>query len=181
MADGFLAAVKAVSSFRPTKDQATFDTSSVSWAHALIGIVSMVAIQAALVLVPFAALPREALPMVLDLALVAGLALAIPFAVTAAAAAFLGKAEHLPAAFLFLAVFLTLMQVVLFVLSWIIDTRGGTTIGVLAVICFLGARNIVGLSTPVSILVGALVALCMFGMGFVLLALPTGQAMLAAG
>jgi hypothetical protein len=180
MADGFVAAVRTVAGFRFRKGQPAPDTSGITWGHAIIGIGIALAIQLGLLAYPLVQVPA-ALPVVIELGIIAVAALAVPFVVIGATAGLTRRAEKLPATFLYLAFCLVLMELALFALSFVFDSgRSSAGLGVLAVFCYFAARHVLGVSSGVSVLAALLVVVGTLGVGFLLLALPTGQAMLAA-
>jgi len=177
---GFIEAVKAVLMFRP-KSETGFDASRFSWTYAAIGIAFVALLQAASLTVAFIGEPGVTAGVIADLSLVAALALAVPFVLVTATAVLTRRQDRLPAALLFVAVYLALMQIALYLLSFFLPASGSTITVVMALTCYLSAKNVLGLPTGKALLVGAAVAIASFSTGFLLLALPTGQAMLAAG
>lgn len=180
MASGFVAAVKAVMTYRP-RGTAPFDPTAVTGAHAAIGIVIALVVQLALVVLPLLGARGGALVAVLpDLLLVTLLSLAVPYVVVTGVAAATGTRAGIPAAFLYLSIMLLLLQIVFFVLSQFIASGGGASLGVLAFIVFYTCRQMLGLSVGISILAGVLAVVGTFAAGALLLVLPTGQALLSA-
>ena len=181
MANGFLGAVDVATRAAFGRAPATADSAStVSWTHAVTGIVGMVILQAVLLVVPFAGALPEALRAVVDFGVLALVMTAVPFIVVGAAALLLNKREQLPALFLFLALVLAISQIVGLVLGALGVSSGTALIGILAFFTARASKSLLGVGWGGAILIGALVAAGTFGASFLFLALPTGQAMLAA-
>lgn len=182
MANGFLGAVDVATRAAFGRAPATADSAStVSWTHAVTGIVGMVILQAVLLVVPFAGALPEALRAVVDFGVLALVMTAVPFVVVGAAALLLNKREQLPALFLFLALVLALSQLVGIILGAFGIGAGTAMIGILGYFVARAAKSLLGVGWGGAILIGVLVALGTFAASFVLLALPTGQAMMAEG
>ena len=181
MATGFLGALgvatQAAFGRAPASDEAA---SGVSWTHAVTGIVAMLVLQAVLLVVPFAGALPEALRAVVDFALLALVMTAVPFVVIGAAGLLLDKRDRLPALFLFLALVLALSQLVGIILGAFGVGAGTAMIGILGYFSACAAKSLFGIGWGNAILLGALVAVGSFAASFLFLALPTGQAMMAA-
>ena len=156
------------------------DPAAVTWDHAMLGISVMISVQAMLVVAPFLGVLGEAGRVIVDLGLVAVVLLAVPFAVMGGAAALSRQREKVPLLFLYAALVMLVVQVVSFILASFGITSSTALIGVLGYLFVRAAKSILGLSWGMAILVGGLVAAGVFSTGFLLLMLPTGQAMLAA-
>lgn len=181
MANGFYRAIDVVSRAVFGKAPAPGDAAaSVTWTHAVTGIVVLAVLQAAILMVPFAGMLPEALRVVVDFAAVALIMLAVPFVVLGGAALLLNKREKLPALFLFLALVLAISQIVGLVLGALGVSSGTALIGILAFFTARASKSLLGVGWGGAILIGALVAVGTFAASFLFLALPTGQAMLAA-
>lgn len=182
MANGFLGAVDASVRAAFGRGQAADASAaaSVTWTHAVTGIVGMVILQAVLLVVPFAEALPEALRAVIDFAVLALVTTAVPFIVVGGAAQVLGKQEQLPALFLFLALVLALSQLVGIILGAFGVSAGTAMIGILGYFVARAAKSLLGVGWGGAILIGALAAVGSFAASFVFLALPTGQAMMAA-
>lgn len=182
MAGSFLSAVDVATraAFGKAPPASGDTAASVSWTHAMTGIVGMVILQAVLLVVPFADALPEALRAVVDFGVLALVMTVVPFAVVGAAALLLNKREQLPALFLFLALVLALSQLVGLILGAIGVGAGTAMIGILGYFSARASKSLFGIGWGGAILIGTLVALGSFAASFVLLALPTGQAMLAA-
>jgi hypothetical protein len=181
MATGFLSAVgvatQAAFGRTPANDAAA---SGVSWTHAVTGIVAMLLLQAVLLVVPFAEALPEALRAIIDFALLALVMTAVPYVVVGGAGLLLDKRDRLPSLFLFLALVLALSQLVGIILGAFGVGAGTAMIGILGYFSARASKSLFGIGWGGAILIGTLVALGSFAASFVLLALPTGQAMLAA-
>ncbi|WP_055047780.1 hypothetical protein [Devosia sp. A16] len=180
MANGFLGAVGAATQavFGRTPEAAEA-ARQVSWTYAVAGIVVMVLLQAILLVVPFAGALPEALRAVIDFALLALVMTAVPFAVTGGAGLLLDRRNSLPALFLFLALVLALSQLIGIILGAVGVGAGTAMLGILGYFSARASRSLFGVGWGIAILIGALVAIGSFAASFLLLALPTGQAMLA--
>lgn len=181
MATGFLSAVgvatQAAFGRTPANDAAA---SGVSWTHAVTGIVAMLLLHAVLLVVPFAEALPEALRAIIDFALLALVMTAVPYVVVGGAGLLLDKRDRLPSLFLFLALVLALSQLVGIILGAFGVGAGTAMIGILGYFSARASKSLFGIGWGGAILIGTLVALGSFAASFVLLALPTGQAMLAA-
>lgn len=180
MAAGFLGAVDVATRGALGRTAAGESAAPVSWTHAVTGIVAMAVLQVVLLVVPFAGALPEALRAVVDFALLALVMTAVPFVVVGAAGLMLGKQEQLPAFFLFLALVLALSQLVGLILGAFGVSAGTAMIGILGYFVARAAKSLFGLGWGGAILLGALVAVASFASSFIFLALPTGQAMMAA-
>lgn len=181
MAAGFLGAVGAATQAAFGRTPATDEAAAgVSWTHAVTGIVTMLILQAVLLVVPFVGALPEALRAVVDFGLLALVMTAVPFVVAAGAGLLLDKRDRLPALFLFLALVLALSQLVGIILGAFGVGAGTAMIGILGYFSARASKSLFGIGWGGAILIGALVALGTFAASFLLLALPTGQAMLAA-
>ncbi len=181
MTNGFLGAIDVATRAAFGRAPATDGSAaSVSWADATTGIVGMAILQAVLLVVPFAGALPEALRAVVDFAVLALVTTAVPFAVVGGAALLLGKREQLPALFLFLALVLALSQLVATILGAFGVSAGTAMLGILGYFVARAAKSLLGVGWGGAILIGVLAALGTFAASFVLLALPTGQAMMAA-
>lgn len=182
MATSFYAALNSASQAAfGGKPTANSEAANVTWTHAATGIVVLVILQAALLIAPFVGTLPEALLAVTDFAVVAVLMLAVPFAILGSAALLLNKREQLPAIFLFLALVLAIGQIAALILGAFGINSHTVLAGVLAGFVAKTAKNLLGVGWGGAILIGALVGVGTFAAPFLLLALPTGQAMLAAG
>jgi hypothetical protein len=182
MASGFLGAVDVATRAAFGRAAATDGSAeSVTWTHAVTGIVGMLILQAVLLVVPFAGALPEALRAVVDFGVLALVMTAVPFVVVGGAALLLGKREQLPALFLFLALVLALSQLVGIILGALGVGAGTAMIGILGYFVARASKSLLGVGWGGAILIGVLAALGTFAASFVLLALPTGQAMMAAG
>ena len=182
MATGFLGAVDASTRAAFGRAPATDSgAASVTWTHAITGIVAMLILQAVLLVVPFAGALPEALRAVIDFAVLALVMTAVPYVVVSGAALLLGKPEQLPALFLFLALVLALSQLIGIILGALGIGAGTAMIGILGYFVARASKSFLGIGWGAAILIGVLAALGTFAASFVLLALPTGQAMMAAG
>ncbi len=181
MAAGFLQAVstatQAAFGRAPAPDAAA---PGVSWTDAVTGIVVMVVLQAVLLVVPFAPALPEALRAVVDFALLALVMTAVPYVVVGGAGLLLDQRDRLPALFLFLALVLALSQLVGIILGAFGVGAGTAMIGILGYFSARASKSLFGIGWGGAILIGTLVAVGTFAASFLLLALPTGQAMLAA-
>ena len=126
------------------------------------------------------AMTPEALRAVIDFALLALVMTAVPFAVTGGAGLLLDRRDSLPALFLFLALVLALSQLIGIILGAVGVGAGTAMLGILGYFSARASRSLFGIGWGIAILIGALVAIGSFAASFLLLALPTGQAMLAA-
>lgn len=179
--NGFLGAVGAATqgAFGRTPEAAEA-ARQVSWNDAVIGIVAMLVLQAVLLVVPFAGALPEALRAVVDFALLALVMTAVPFAVTGSAGLLLDRRDTLPALFLFLALVLALSQLIGIILGAFGVGAGTAMLGILGYFSARASKSLFGVGWGTAILIGALVAVGSFAASFLLLALPTGQAMLTA-
>lgn len=181
MANGFLgaafAATRAAFGRAPATDGGA---ASVTWTHAVTGIVGLVVLQAALLVVPFAGALPEALRAVVDFAMVQLVTTAVPFAVVGGAAMLLNRREQLPAMFLFLALVLALTQLVGVILGGFGVSAGTALLGILGYFVARASKSLFGIGWGAAILIGALVTVGTFAASFLFLILPTGQAMMAA-
>ena len=181
MAAGFLGAVgvatQAAFGRAPATDEAA---AGVSWTHAVTGIVVMALLQAVLLVAPFAGALPEALRAVIDFALLAIVMTAVPYLVIGGAGLLLEKRDRLPALFLFLALVLALSQLIGIILGAFGVGAGTAMIGILGYFSARASKSLFGIGWGGAILIGTLVALGSFAASFLFLALPTGQAMLAA-
>jgi len=181
MATGFLGAVGAATQAAFGRAPATDETAAgVSWTHAVTGIVVMVVLQAVLLVVPFAGALPEALRAVIDFALLAIVMTAVPYVVIGGAGLLLDKRDRLPALFLFIALVLALSQLIGIILGAFGVGAGTAMIGILGYFSARASKSLFGIGWGGAILIGTLVALGTFAASFLFLALPTGQAMLAA-
>ena len=184
MANGFLSAAKAsMNAFGGTRKQPgpPVDAAAVSWTDALIGVVLLVAVTVIGVVAPGGGIIAQFPQQLFDILLVTFLSLAVPFVVLAVAASWVRQGEKLPLLMLFTAISLLLILVTMFVLSFVNVSRSNALTGVAAFFVGRAARKALGFSLGQSILVGAITAVAIFAASFVLVLLPTGQAMLAAG
>lgn len=181
MAAGFLGAVgvatQAAFGRAPATDEAA---AGVSWTYAVTGIVLMLLLQAVLLVVPFAEALPEALRAVIDFALLALVMTAVPYIVVGGAGMLLDKRDRLPALFLFLALVLALSQLIGIILGALGIGAGTAMIGILGYFSARASKSLFAIGWGGAILIGVLVALGTFASSFLLLMLPTGQAMLAA-
>ncbi|OEO28689.1 hypothetical protein VW23_003425 [Devosia insulae DS-56] len=181
MANSFLGAVsvamQAAFGRTPATDEAA---AGVSWTHAVTGIVAMLLLQAVLLVVPFAGALPEALRAVVDFGLLALVMTAVPYVVMGGAGLLLDRRDRLPALFLFLALVLALSQLIGLILGAFGVGAGTAMIGILGYFSARASKSLFGIGWGGAILIGVLVALGTFAASFLLLALPTGQAMLAA-
>lgn len=181
MAAGFLGAVGAATQAAFGRTPATNEAAAgVSWTQAVTGIVVMALLQAVLLVAPFAAALPEALRAVIDFALLAIVMTAVPFVVVGGAGLLLDKRDRLPALFLFLALVLALSQLIGIILGAFGVGAGTAMIGILGYFSARATKSLFGIGWGGAILIGTLVALGSFAASFLFLALPTGQAMLAA-
>lgn len=181
MAVGFLGAVDVATRGAFGRAPAAEGTpTTVSWTHAVTGIVAMVVLQAVLLVVPFAGALPEALRAVVDFALLALVMTAVPYVVVGGAGLLLDKRDRLPAFFLFLALVLALSQLIGLILGAFGVGAGTAMIGILGYFSARAAKSLFGIGWGGAILLGALVAVASFASSFIFLALPTGQAMMAA-
>lgn len=179
MADGFFAAIDTASRAAFARTPAAGGT-AVTWTHATTGIVVLMLLQAAILIGPFIGTLPEGLRALIDFAAIALIMLVVPFLVLYGAAQLTKKAEQLPAIFLFLALILAVSQVVALVLGAFGISSSTALVGILAYFTARVAKSLLGIGWGGAILVGFLAAAGTIGAGFLLLALPTGQAMLAA-
>lgn len=178
--NSFLAAVAASAQAAFGRAPASDETAAgVSWTHAVTGIVIMLLLQAVLLVVPFAGALPEALRAVIDFALLALVMTAVPYVVVGGAGLLLDKRDRLPALFLFLALVLALSQLIGLILGAFGVGAGTAMIGILGYFSARASKSLFGIGWGGAILIGTLVALSTFAASFLLLALPTGQAMLA--
>jgi hypothetical protein len=181
VAAGFLGAVgvatQAAFGRAPAADEAA---AGVSWTHAVTGIVVMVLLQAVLLIAPFAGALPEALRAVIDFALLAIVMTAVPYLVIGGAGLLLDRRDRLPALFLFIALVLALSQLIGIILGAFGVGAGTAMIGILGYFSARATKSLFGIGWGSAILIGTLVALGSFAASFLFLALPTGQAMLAA-
>jgi hypothetical protein len=179
MAGGFLGALDI--SIRASLGRTPTDAAAgVNWTQAVTGIVWMVVVQAVLLLVPFAGALPEALRAVVDFGLLAIVMTAVPFVVVGGAGLLLGKREQLPAVFLFLALVLALSQLIGIILGAFGVSAGTAMMGILGYFTARVSKSLFGVGWGMAILIGTLVAVGSFAASFLFLALPTGQAMMAA-
>ena len=181
MADGFYGAVDVATRAAFGKAAATDGSATnVTWTHAVTGIVVMVILQAVLLVVPFAEALPEALRAVIDFGVLALMMAAVPYIVVGSAALLLGKAETLPALFLFLSLVLALSQLIGQILGALNIGAGTAMIGILAFFAARASKSLLGIGWGMASLIGALVGIGTFASSFLFLLLPTGQAMMAA-
>jgi hypothetical protein len=165
--------------YRP-RSGVPLDAGRVTWAHAIIGMVAVFGLQAILLAVQAIGAPAEMIATLRDFAVVIVLSLAVPYLVITGIGALFGKAANLPAAFLFLSILLLLMLLFVTAFSQFLGNSGAATLGIVAFIVFYTVRHMLTLSIWTAILGGLIAAALTVAAGFVLIALPTGQAMLAA-
>jgi heme/copper-type cytochrome/quinol oxidase subunit 4 len=181
MTNSFLGAIGTATQAAFGRAPTTDDTpTSVSWTHAVTGIVLLAILQVLLLVVPFAGALPEALRAVVDFALLALVMTAVPFVVVGAAGLLLGKQGQLPTFFLFLALVLALSQLVGTILGAFGISAGTAMIGILGYFVARAAKSLFGMGWGSAILLGLLAAVASFAASFIFLMLPTGQAMLAA-
>jgi len=181
MADGFYSAVGAASRAAmglPPKPDAPPVT--VTWTHAVTGIVVLAILQAAIIVWSLSSMPLEALRVSVDFGTVAIVTLAAPFVVLGAAAVLL-KREQLPAIYLFMALVLAISQIALLALgAFGVGSAGPALVGLVGYFSARATKSLLGVGWGSAIPIGAAVALAMFAAQSLILVLPTGQAILAA-
>ena len=163
-----------------TRSPKQIDPTAVTWDHAMLGIGVMICVQALLVVAPFLGVLGEAGRVIVDLGLVAVVLLAVPFVVMGGAAVLSRQGEKVPLLFLYAALVMLVVQVVSFILASFGITSSTALIGVLGYLFVRASKSVLGLSWGKAILIGGLVAAGVLLTGFLLVMLPTGQAMLAA-
>jgi hypothetical protein len=110
-----------------------------------------------------------------DLAITAFGALLVPFVLFWIAARLTGRMARLPAAFLYLAIALAVLQVVSAVLASFGTGQSGFLIGLLLAVTFLAARGFLKLHWFAAVIIAVLVLAGFVGANFLLLVLPTGR------
>jgi hypothetical protein len=161
-------------------DAAPLNPGLVTWAHAALAIIVLLVVQALLLVGSAGSSLAEAMPALLDIGLVTVLAFAVPFVVVAGFAVAMRQAEKLPLLFAFVALCLLLIQVVNFALTYAGMRSSSTLVVLTALVVGRGVRTVLGASIAVSILAGVLAGAGTVAVSMLLLALPTGQAMVAA-
>lgn len=145
----------------------------VGWGHAITGIVVLIAVQLALVFWPVAGMDFAG-EVVRDLLIVAFAGLIVPFVLYAIAASMTGTRSRLPAGFLYLAIILSILQVISGVLSTF-NVGGTFMLAVLGVLVGTAARSFFKLGTLGAIVIAVLVVVGFIGAGMLLLLLPSGR------
>jgi hypothetical protein len=158
----------------------TATATTVTWNDAGIGIVLLIAVQAALFAWTFMAVGQFVPVMLRDVALTVALSFAVPFFIFLVVARLSGQSDKLPAIFLFLALMLTAVQIMGALVS-LADSSSSLTVAILAVGCGYAARGLLGAGWGITIAIAVVVAIGTMAASYVLFALPTGQAILAQG
>ena len=183
MANGYLAAASAsMRALSGGKRGATvpIDPAAVGWEHAVAAVALLAVVVVASVMAPAGELVMQFLPMLLEILFVTFATLAVPFLVLGVAATWSRQREKLPLLVMFTALSLILIQVTSLVLSLFGLSTSTALIGVTAYFVGRASRTVLGFSLGNSILVALLVAAGIFAASFLLLAMPSGHALLGA-
>jgi len=181
MASRFMtAAAESYRAFGMRKDARPLDYSLVSWNEAVPAVVILVLAQGVMLAGSFGTMLMEFLPTFFDLALVALLMFAVPFAVVIAWAYASRKPERAPLLVMFVAIVLLFVQIMTLLLSYVGLQTSTALAAVTAVFVGRAIRTVFGTAIPMAILAGVLVGVGTLTAGLLILALPTGQAMMAA-
>lgn len=181
MANRFLTAAKAaMNAFGGTgkRPGPLLDPAAVSWGDAVIGVAILIVVTAIGIVAPAGGIILQFLPQLFDILLVSVLTMAVPFVVLIVCAVSTGQHEKLPLLVLFTALTLLLINLTSFALSFLNISTSSALIAVTSVFVGRAANKALGFSLGMSILVGAITGAGIFAASLVLLALPTGQAMI---
>ncbi|MEO6015155.1 MAG: hypothetical protein ABIQ30_16420 [Devosia sp.] len=149
----------------------TDDSEQIGWLYAIVGIVLLVVVQFTIFVVASGGLTINEFR---DLSIVMLISLGAPFVIFLVAALMTGKMARLPAAFFYLGILLSLVQIVSLIVQNI-SSGSSFILGATVVLVATAARGFLKFGWVGTLVVAILVAAAIIGAGFLLLQLPTGR------